>query len=89
MKYRLTTGLDVRTGDDEVEVDEHGNQRVVVPTRRIGEVGDVISISNVPEWNGSIPQWLLDDGLLVPEEEETRDDKPEANELTVHDEEVS
>ena len=54
MKIKLNTGLDVRTGPD--------NEDGSVPTRRIGEAGDVTDISVIPEWNGEVPAWLVEHG---------------------------
>jgi hypothetical protein len=62
-RYKLTTGLDVRIGADLPDG--------TIPTRRIGEIDDVVSLADVPEWGAAIPQWLIDDGLLVPVEEES------------------
>ena len=56
MKIKLNTGLDVRTGPD--------NEDGSVPTRRIGEKDDIIESNNVAEWEGTIPEWLLEDGLV-------------------------
>jgi hypothetical protein len=61
MQIKLNTGIDVRTGPN----DEEGR----FPSRRIGEAGDVLSIAAVPEWNGVVPQWLLDDKVVEVVEE--------------------
>ena len=61
MQIKLNAGLDVRTGPN----DENGR----FPSRRIGEAGDVVSVSAVPEWEGQVPQWLLDDRVVEVVEE--------------------
>ena len=56
MKIKLNAGIDVRTGPD--------NEDGTVPTRRIGEKDDVINLSDVPEWEGKIPHWLIKHGAV-------------------------
>lgn len=56
MKIKLNTGIEVRTGPT--------NADGSVPTRRLGEAGDVIDSDDVTEWDGTIPAWLVEDGFI-------------------------
>lgn len=56
MKIKLNAGIDVRTGPD--------NEDGTVPTRRIGEAGDVIESNDVAEWEGTLPAWLVEHGAV-------------------------
>lgn len=66
MKIKLNTGISVRTGPN--------NSDGSVPTRRVGEAGDVIDLADVPEWNDEVPAWLIEDGKVEIVEGEAKDE---------------
>lgn len=56
MEIKLLTGISVRTGPD--------NADGSVPVRRVGEEGDIITVADVPEWEGELPSWLVKHGKV-------------------------
>lgn len=76
MKIKLKRGLSVRTGEGDNDF------------RRLGEVGDVIDVDDVPEWEGTVPPHLLSSGKVVVVGEEAppaTEDSKDTGELVIED----
>lgn len=54
MKIKLNTGITVRVKEGDTSDS----------FRRVGEAGDVVDVSAVPEWGGEVPVWLFEQGLV-------------------------
>lgn len=69
IKYKALRGFDVRVAPG---VDEF---------RRVAEIGDIITVDDVPEWGGKIPSSEIEAGVIEAvsepaEEPEAADTKP-------------